>query len=25
MPWGERVAFVRDPENNLVILATTGG
>jgi lactoylglutathione lyase len=22
MPWGERVAFVRDPEGNVVALAT---
>jgi lactoylglutathione lyase len=25
MPWGERVAFVRDPEGNLVSLAAGGG
>ena len=24
MPWGERVAFVTDPEGNLVTLATSG-
>lgn len=25
MPWGERVAFVRDPEDNVVALATAVG
>jgi lactoylglutathione lyase len=25
MPWGERLAFVRDPEGNLVTLATPSG
>jgi len=25
MPWGERVAFVRDPEGNLVSLAAAAG
>lgn len=25
MPWGERVAFVRDPEGNMVALATASG
>lgn len=24
MPWGERLAFVRDPEDNIVTLATPG-
>ncbi len=25
MPWGERVAYVRDPEDNIVALATPAG
>lgn len=25
MPWGERLAFVRDPEGNVVTLAATAG